>query len=170
MHVFLTGAIRTGKSTIIERFISLGGFAAGGFRTSWQPDGTGGENLLLLPFASGQTDGTDNRAAHRTQKDLTVYPEIFDRLGPLLLADNEKYPLTVMDELGFMESRSPLFQAAVMRCLDSPAHVLGVIRARPTPFLDQIRNRPGTVLLTVGPDNHEKVLKRLTELFKEIVI
>lgn len=168
MHVFLTGAIRTGKSSIIKLFLEQSGLTSGGFRTCWQPDGSGGEDLLLMPFAASQPTGLDNRAAHRSPDGLTVNPAVFDRLAPLILAESAQYPLLIMDELGFMESRAPGFQAAVLRCLDSKTPVLGVIRDRPTAFLDSIRRRADVLILTVFPDNHDEVLARLTAWSREV--
>ena len=54
MQVFLTGDRRTGKSSIIEKFLIQTGLTAGGFRTCWRPTATGGEDLLLLPYAIEQ--------------------------------------------------------------------------------------------------------------------
>jgi len=169
MKVLLTGAIRVGKSTIINRFLEQTSIAAGGFRTCWLADGHGDEDLLLLPLTADCSMNLANRVAHRSSSSLTVYPEIFDQTGPTLLAAALKCPLLVMDELGFIESRSPDFQSAVIRVLDSPVAVLGVIRDRATPFLDAIRSRADVVILTVTPDNRDEILNQLLVLFEELI-
>lgn len=169
MKVFLTGAIHVGKSTIINQFLEQTSIVAGGFRTCWLADGQGDEDLLLLPLAADCSFSSDHLVAHRSGSKLTVYPEKFDLLGPALLETAEKCALLVMDELGFIESRSPDFQSAVNRVLDSSAAVLGVIRNRATPFLDAIRCRPDVVILTVRPDNREAIMNQLRVLFKELI-
>jgi len=85
------------------------------------------------------------------------------------MEESGRYPLLIQDELGFMESNSPEFQAAALRCLDAAVPVLGVIRARSTPFLNLIRNRSDVVILTVCPYNHDETMSRLFELFKELI-
>ena len=50
MHLFLSGSIQVGKSTIIRNYLSKSGLSADGFMTYWEYDGNGGRCLYLAPY------------------------------------------------------------------------------------------------------------------------
>ncbi len=59
--------------------------------------------------------------------------------------------IVVMDELGRFELAEPAFLVAVREALDSPVPVVGVLKAESNPFLDAIRARSDTAVISLDP-------------------
>ena len=161
MHVFLTGEIQVGKTTIIKRWLDATGAAADGFKTYWQPAEDGGTDLYIHPFGTPIVTELNFRAAHRTDGQRIVFEEAFERAAATFLYDCGKKDIIIMDELGFMESQAPAFQRAVMDIMDRGHPILGVIKPRHIPFLDAIRARGDVETLDVTRENREDVLREL---------
>ena len=149
-HLFLTGEIQVGKSTLLRRFLTEKKQRIAGFRTVWS-DGER-RTLHLLP-CDGGVCCEENCVAERLSGKLVPRPEIFDRLGPVLLG--QPCDLLVMDELGFLESTAPAFRSAVLAALDGSIPVVGVIQPRHTEFLDAVRAHEGVHIVTVTVENRD---------------
>ena len=156
-HLFLTGEVQVGKSTLLRQLLARYFGAPGGFRTCWDSQQQRGA-LYLLPAAGGKR-GEASLVARRTEDGMTVYARRFDALGPALL--QPEGDCIVMDELGFLEREALEFQAAVLRALDGALPVLGVIKPRPSPFLDAVRRHPRVRLVTVTPENRDALARTL---------
>lgn len=149
-HLFFTGPVGAGKSTALRRLLKETGWRCGGFSTVWS-----GDTLHLLPYGANQSAcAAENRVAMRTGRCCQADPAAFDRLGPVLLRQTG-VDCMVLDELGFLEGSSPAFQAAVLALLRGNVPVLGVIKPRPTPFLDAVRACPGVVVAEVTGENRD---------------
>ncbi|HKM41077.1 MAG TPA: nucleoside-triphosphatase [Methanocorpusculum sp.] len=156
-HIFLTGDIQVGKSTIIHKVIEELGIIVGGFRTiggNYAKDGS--SDVFLLGM--NEEPAPDRIVAHRfgCGRGRTVYPGVFDTIGPRLLGDSS-VPLIIMDELGFLENDAVQFQNTVMSALDGSVLVLGVIRNKQTPFLDKVRAHPRVDVIFVTEKNRDEV-------------
>ena len=161
MHLFLTGEIQVGKSTLLSALLDSLGLPACGFRTCWRR--TEGEDTLhLLPWGVEAACGTDNQVARRRDGRAETLSGRFDTLGTELLTPRPGCAVMVMDELGFLERNDLRFQEAVLRALDGPLPVLGVIKPRNVPFLDQVRAHEGVQVVTVTPENRDEL--RTSEL------
>ena len=163
MITFLTGRSQVGKSTIIKNLLKTSSAKIGGFKTKWMPV-EDGKVLVLLPYSTPDESYTEKNIAARdcfSEKSRTVYPEVFDVLGPQILKDSSDCDYIIMDELGYMESRSLAFQKAVQSILDSGKEILGVLQPKPFPFLDSVRARDDVSLITVDIENREEVFIKL---------
>lgn len=164
MHYFLTGEIKVGKSTIIHRFLNATNDSVCGFKTLWIDTGVSNRRALYLTaYRSGETDGVI--VARRTEHGMNIYPERFDEMAALL-TPTAGARLMIMDELGFMESGAPVFQRAVLACLDKDIPILGVIKPGKTEFLDKVRAHPKVQTIPVAPDNRDAVFHWILEHFK----
>ena len=67
----------------------------------------------------------------------------------------------VIDEIGPMEIRSPVFRDTVNEALDSKVPVVATIFARPLSFTNAIKSRPDVTLIEVRPDNRERLVEEL---------
>ncbi len=164
MHIFLTGRTQIGKSTLIKKYIDAKGLTACGFATVWgTPAEDGGRRLYMHPYGKiGQC--TEANLLARFLPDSpsnTRFSQVFDSLGTDLLTRCSGADLLVMDELGFLESDSPVFQAAVLSALDGTLPVFGVIKPRSTPFLDTVRSHPNVKVLEVTPETRDELLHKL---------
>jgi len=161
LHVFLTGDIQVGKSTIIRSFLSQSGLSADGFMTYWILGGGEDRRLYISPYSedtSGCLKHLVTESDGHSMTSPTDMASVFDEFGTAILNNSGKRDLIVMDELGFMESKANIFQNAVMQHIDGDTLVLGVIKPKRTEFLDGIRNHPNVEVLEVTIDNREDVL------------
>jgi nucleoside-triphosphatase len=90
---------------------------------------------------------------------------VFNNLGVRILRDARESSLIVMDELGFMESEALAFREEVLRLLDGDAPVLGVLKSKHTPFLDQVRVHTAVKIIEVTEKNRDEIPQMLTEIF-----
>jgi nucleoside-triphosphatase len=76
--------------------------------------------------------------------------------------------LVVIDEIGPMEIKSPVFCNVVNGAFDSPdvSGVLGTITARSFPFTNAIKKRRDVTLIEVRPNNREQLALELPAKFK----
>ena len=168
MHIFLTGAIQVGKSTIIRKVLSQSGMVADGFMTYWEAGDDGEQKLFLSQF------GLDSRADERYLIEYDRGRKIeskksiekaFDSYGSSILENSGKCDIIVMDELGFLESGAALFQQAVLRHVSGDVPILGVIKPAQTEFLDGIRTHAKVKVMEVTVKNRDEVRKSVLELF-----
>ena len=162
-HIFLTGDIQTGKSTIINRALSgkeivLGGYkTVGGLRRS-----DGNSYVHLLRADTYEQLSPQNRVLHRKPAygriKFEVNRELYNTKGVSLLKNLPRNcQLILMDEIGTREKHCLPFRQAIMDTLDGDIPVLGVVQIRPDDFLDEIRSHPKVELITVTPQNREAV-------------
>ena len=160
MHVFLTGNIQVGKSTIIRNFITRSGLCADGFMTYREHDDDGGRSLYLAPYSPDLQVAERHLVARDygrrliPDENMTI---VFDTYAAEILNASGNRDIIVMDELGLLESKSLVFQKAVMRRLAGDIPVLGVIKPAQTEFLNAIRALPNVELREVTVNNRDKM-------------
>lgn len=183
-HVFLTGEIQVGKSTAIGKALALlGNPIVGGFRTVSLPCPEiprARFAVYVLPGAAPYADplteealagfpmDRDHLLAIRWGDSLhTPFPDAFISGGlPLLSEDPPGARLLLMDEIGVFESRSPEFCAAIARRLEGDLPVLGVVKDKRSPFLEQVRSHPKVRLLRVTRENRDEMPQQIYELLE----
>jgi nucleoside-triphosphatase len=158
MKLFFTGPLNVGKSTLIDRCLQGSGAPLWGFRSYKAPAENGAGATIWLSEAARP----ENRqvAAHIVnQRPQAIFPEVFERLGVSVLqrVTAETKGIVLMDEIGFLESGAPAFQAEIDRVLGLPIPVIGVLRAAPhpgqAPFLDKLYADSRLTLLPVTAEN-----------------
>lgn len=167
MHIFLTGEVQVGKSTIIRRWLQAHPqLRVGGFRTVPGAKGKNGEDTVhIIPAAGNPALTAENRIMFRQgrwpQRKLEFFPQVFDRVGVSLLREGGEKDILIMDEIGFTEDNAALFQQAVLEKLEGDMPILGVVRALPGVLADAVRAHPKSRIIAVTQENREEVLKRL---------
>ena len=85
MHVFLTGQVQVGKSTLLRRVLAeLPPLRLGGFRTVTAADVPGAVgSVYIFPAAGPDVPGDDCRVALRLgpPRGVEAYPAVFDHRG-----------------------------------------------------------------------------------------
>ena len=170
MHIFLTGDVQVGKSTIIKKTLAaLQLQAIGGFRSISVPDlPDGAMSVYLIPAGDEHPMMGDwNRVGIRKGcgRGIEKIPEAFERAGVQALVDAENMPLILMDEVGRMESAAARFSERILALLDGSAPILGVVqKIADTKLTNAIRQHPNVRVLTVTKENREELAGEVLRL------
>ena len=164
--ILLTGRPGCGKTTLIKRLVSHLAQAAGGFYTEEIRD-----HGMRVGFKIVTLDGDEVIFAHveiessvrlgKYRLDLSALEAVGVRAVDEAVRRGQ---FVVIDEIGPMEIRSPVFRDTVNEALDSKAPLLATIFARPLPFTDAIKSRHDVTLIEVRPDNRERLFSELAEV------
>jgi nucleoside-triphosphatase len=166
--ILLSGRPGCGKTTLIKRLVSHLAQSAGGFYTEEIRDRG---RRTRVGFKIVTLDGDEVVFAHVEIKSSVRLGKYRLDLSALEAAGVRavreavrKERLVVIDEIGPMEIRSPVFRDTVNEALDSNAPLLATIFARPLSFTDAIKSRPDVTLIEVRPDNRERLVSELAEV------
>ena len=166
--ILLTGHPGCGKTTLIKRVVSNLPQRAGGFYTEEiRERGTrAGFKIVTLDGDEIVFAHVDLKMAEHFGKyrlDLSV----LEAVGVKAIRQAvQAQRLVVIDEIGPMEIRSPIFRDAINEALDSEVPVLATIFARSMLFTDAVKSRPDVTLIEVRSDNRERLVSQLSEKFR----
>lgn len=172
--ILVTGAIGSGKSTMVEKALSSLDIPVKGFRTEGYHVEGQREGFYIRPATDRKPWPLDKKRRHMIgkiigYKQIAVRKETFETWGVCYLEEAlDGTSLILMDELGIMESRATAFQEAVIRCMDSPQKVVAVIRDEASPFLDRLRARPDARLLRVTEENRNGLMEEMIRWIKAV--
>jgi nucleoside-triphosphatase len=165
--ILLSGRPSCGKTTLIKRLVSHLAQSAGGFYTEEIRD-----RGMRVGFKIVTLDGDEVVFAHveiessarlgKYRLDLSALEAVGVRAVREAV---QRGRLVVIDEIGPMEIRSPVFRDTVNEVLDSKVPVVATIFARPLSFTDAIKARDDVTLIEVRPDNRERLVLELAEVF-----
>jgi len=166
--VLLTGRPGCGKTTLIKRVVDHLVLPAGGFYTEEirQCSRRVGFKIVTLEGEEAVLAHVDFDTTQRVGKyrlDLRVLESIGSEA---ICTAVRARRLVVIDEIGPMEIRSPVFCDVVNDALDSGEPILGTITARSFPFTNAIKKRHDVTLIEVRPNNREQLALELSGKFK----
>jgi nucleoside-triphosphatase len=156
MHIFLTGEIQVGKSTVIAKTISLLNKTCGGFRTYFGPNRESSDRILYMNSATEPMIYSEGNAIVRFSagQPPQALTKRFDTYGvELIRSARTNSNLILMDECGNLESNAFVFQKEIIDTLDGNTPVLGVIKLAGRSWTDRIRNHPQVKLIIVTKEN-----------------
>jgi nucleoside-triphosphatase len=166
LHLFITGEVGVGKSTLLEKLVSFAGGTSYGFVTE-KVHGEPNNRVYIHPYGAKEREYSEENLEGLARPGwFETYAEVFTRRGKELLGNVPPGKLAVMDELGILESRAPEFCSQVLEFLDGPYTVLGVIKPKDTEFLTAVRSHPRVTVLTISKEDREETFKKGTELLK----
>lgn len=164
-HLFITGKIQTGKSTIINRALENRRLIIGGYRTvsSLRPDLNADSNVHLLPVDHYEPLAPHNVVLRREviygRTYFRINTRVYEEKGTALLRNLPvDCQLIILDEIGKREKQCENLRQAILDTLDGDIPVLGVVQIRPDDFLDEIRNHPNVDIVQVTEENRDDVL------------
>lgn len=162
MKILICGDVHAGKSTLIRRLINDMKRPVSGFVTKRLPPDPDGVSRVYLVSAA-EDDMRSGSVIIEIDADgrYTGHPELMDHPGADYLEGIPEGSLVLMDELGTLESASPLFQAAVLRILSGSYDVLASVKAQNTDFLRTVRKHPDCELYIVTPENRDALYEQL---------
>ncbi|MEG1662298.1 MAG: nucleoside-triphosphatase, partial [Clostridiales bacterium] len=159
MHIFLTGEIQCGKTTIIHKVLALlPQIKATGCCTFSLPlpDGTFAVHLGYLNAPPPEAGDESTMVGLRLgQGGYRAYPAVFETWGVAVIANLGTPDVIVLDDLGGMENQAPRFQQAVLQLLEGDIPVLGVIKPRSLPLPDAVRTHPRVEVITGTVENRD---------------
>lgn len=171
MKILLTGHPKAGKSTILEKFranytgkmvgvIGHAITAEDGSRLGFEAENMQGERKM---YAHKTLIKSDFVVGNKFFVDVAVIdgffvPELRKSLGNI-------ESLVLLDEIGRMQSFSPLFLNIVRETLNSNASVLGTIVYDPEPWSIEFKNHPEVILVNVTEQNRDALLELLLTIF-----
>ena len=161
-HLFLTGEIGVGKSTLLRRLLAeLSGLRLGGFYSVKVADVPGAlGSVYLAPPETEPVCTAEYRILVRggPGKPPERWPQVFETAGLSLLRDAEKADLILMDELGKAEAAAPRFCGRVLELLAGETPVFGVLRLEgETPLQRAVRSHPQVELVRVTAQNRDEL-------------
>jgi len=166
-HILITGEVGVGKSTLIRKLLARFPGPVCGFVTLKMPEPDGKSmTVYMFPAAQREEERTCTEANLLARRGgvTETHPIVFDTLGTELLRAAVPGSVILMDELGFMEAEAELFQKTVLETLHGEIPVLVSVKKREgVPFLDAVRQCPGTVLYTVTRENRDTLEKEILQ-------
>ncbi|WP_434510364.1 nucleoside-triphosphatase [Desulfitobacterium sp. AusDCA] len=171
MHIFLTGEIQIGKSTVIAKTLALLNVIPGGFKTYFGPDRGCSDKLLYMNSAAGSKLFKEENVIVRFSKGQPpqVLAEKFDTYGTeLIRSARANSNLIVMDECGSLERDALVFQKEIMDTLEGSIPVFGVIKLASSGWTDRIRNHSKVKLITVTKENRDDLPQVLSHYLKAV--
>jgi nucleoside-triphosphatase len=173
MHVFLTGEIQIGKSTVIEKTLLLINSRVGGFKTYFGSDRNQEHRLLYLNEAAKPKDYDKNLGIVEFFENgpPIVDTEKFNTFGvELIQSARQNAQIILMDECGNLESQALTFQHAIIETLSDSVPVLGVIKQSSSGWTDVLRNHPHVKLITVTMENRDTLPADLAANYKATIL
>ena len=170
MHILIISHSGCGKHELIEDILSQLNKPIWGYETvkedSLAQDGLGSPIYIYeagLPHV--RTD--ENLAGYCLNHHARTFPEAFDRFAPKLRLPVPDGYLTLLNEIGTMESRSDNFCAAVMALLDGVSPVLAAVRDKDTAFLHAVRSHPNCKCFRLCTDNRAQITAEAVKYLQE---
>lgn len=168
-HIFITGEIQVGKSTVIQKTVQLMNAKYGGFRTYFSADRGDPNRCLYINNASLPATYDDAHVVARLShvSPPVIIPQRFDALGTVYIEEAGKTArLIIMDELGNFEDTALRFQHAVLDALDRDVQILGVVKLSATGWVDTIRNHLNVSLITADKQNRDNLPEFLADCIR----
>jgi len=158
-NILFTGPPRCGKSTLIEKIVKKIDTPATGFftREIRESGRRVGFSINTLDHRSGVLAHEDTQSRFRVGR-YGVNLEDIDGIAVPSMMPERPDMLIVIDEIGKMECFSELFKKMLESLLDSEHRVLGSITLKGDRFIRQIKARDDVLLVTVMPENRNKLV------------
>lgn len=170
MHIFLTGEVQIGKSTVINNILSLLNVSYGGFKTYFGKDRNLSDKNLYINSATKSHVFNEENVIVRFKEGCAPLVDVlkFNMYGSELIR-TAKYraDLILMDECGSLEAKALEFQKEVINALNGFKPVLGVVKLDSKGWTDAIRNHPNVELITVTKENRNYLPKILKDYFQK---
>jgi nucleoside-triphosphatase THEP1 len=167
MNIFLTGPIRVGKSTALKKSLlklAADGIKIGGFKTY---KGNNPYGIHICAYDEDMYFDANNRIGLWDGEMMQANLKVFADFAEKIQKESQNIQLMVMDELGFLEARSDIFQKTVLDILASPLPVTGVLRQLNISWQKPIYQDSKTQLIEISLLNRDQISDLIYEKPKE---
>lgn len=168
MHALIVGANGTGKTTLIQGVLLALGRPVCGFETKKEDAlaDANGSPIYIYETGKPRRQSPENLVGSCRDRKAVPVCAGFDRFARQFSLPREGSCVVVMDEIGFLESQSPLFCSLVLSLLDGNRPVLAAVRDKDTPFLRAVRAHPNARCFSLTPENRDSLSREVLEFMK----
>ncbi len=158
-HILFTGPPRCGKSTLIEKIVTIIKTPVTGFITKEIL-----ENGQRVGFSIHTMDQKKGILAHQRIKGrfrvgrYGVNIDDIDWIAVPSMIPQKPDERIIIDEIGKMECFSALFRNTLVEVLDSDHGVIGSIALKGNSFIRNIKARKDVLLVPVSPQNRDTLI------------
>lgn len=171
-HIFMTGQMRVGKSTVIKKItrkllyknLNIDGYYTIAVRDEKQ----------IVGYSICDFDGKQVDFAHIDLKSNLKFdkyyidPSIFEDVAVAIMERSLKNAdILVLDEIGVIEKNSMHFRSKLLECLDSSLKIIGVYQNRAKWFERVLDSRSDCKIIQVDRENRDQIHN---EILKEMKI
>lgn len=170
MHALIVGPRGVGKSTLIRRVLRELDRPLFGFETKKEThleDPVKGDPIYIYDAGTEHRQTPENLVGHCKNKHSASMIEAFERYAPKLMQSVPQGAVVELDEIGFMESKSPTFCKAILSLLDGEAPVLAAVKDKDIPFLEQVRSHPNAKCFYITAENRDALYQEVLEFMKK---
>ena len=159
-HILIVGRNGVGKSTLIRALLSAITAPIDGVITKKEAPGPDGFcPVYIHRYGKQRCYSPENLIGKCREGKSVAFPEAFERFAEATVFPPDS--VIVLDELGFLESNSPVFTGAVLRLLDDAPFVIAAVRDKQTAFLDAVRAHPRAGCHPITEENRDALTERL---------
>lgn len=162
MHILVVGGRGVGKSTLIRRVLEELHCSVWGFETKKEP--LDGGPIYIYEAGKPHAQTEENLVGYCVDQKPTVFPEAFDRFARKL--EKPEGEIILMDELGFMESKSESFCAAVLRLFDKNIPIIAAVKDKDTAFLQAVRSHKNAKIFFITAENRDALFDEVTAFIR----
>ncbi len=156
--LFLRGACGIGKSTVLAavraKLMANGQTVAG---ISTFHDSLGGQKIYLSDLNQPQ----NHQIIADYSQGFVTYSDVFDNFGCQLIQAAQKADIIYLDELGFIEAKSPLFVQAIYDLLEQDKPIIGVLRLKEIAWHQPILKHKNVQLLAIDEHNRDDLAQTI---------
>ncbi len=164
-NIFFTGEKGVGKSTIIKKIIKNVDCSIGGFIQ--EKELSGGNKRFRVKSLYNLDDSYIIGFYDKKENELHWDINTFDIISrDVLLKSLQDRELMILDELGYMEEKAPLFQKIVFRMLDSSKPVIGVLKKCNGNFVRKIAERKDVQVIEIDKDNRDLMERKIRGIWR----
>lgn len=163
--IFFTGERGVGKSTLLKKIIKNVDCSIGGFIQEKEFMGESKRFKVnsLYNLEESYTIGVYDAEKRELHSDMNMFNIISQ---DVLLKSLDNRELIVLDELGFMEEKVPLFKDIVFKILDSDKLVIGVLKECDGSFVQKIAKREDVEVFKIDENNRDSMEYKILQMLQ----
>ncbi|NHJ38781.1 MAG: AAA family ATPase [Asgard group archaeon] len=166
-NILITGYPRSGKTTLIMKFLEFTTKSCSGFYTEEIKNSNGfriGFKIIGISSKQEEIRAHVNENGNYKVGKYIVNIDNFEKIA--LYEMEKKSDLIIVDEIGKMELFSECFKKQLLKCLDQ-GNVLATITMKGGgKFVWDIKNRKDVKILEITKNNRNQILKDLKSLLE----
>ncbi|NHJ47576.1 MAG: NTPase [Asgard group archaeon] len=166
-NILITGYPRTGKTTLVMRFLKQTKKKCAGFYTeeirNEQNIRIGFKVVGISTNQTGILAHVDVRSSYRVGK-YNVNLSDFEKIA--LLEMKKESDIVIIDEIGKMELFSESFKNQLMKCLEQGNVFATITMKGGGKFVSNIKNRDDIELIELTKSNRNLIIKTLVDRFQ----